>query len=67
MTMTAAIEDCVASRALWITAPRTAAIIEETISPDYQASPQRPVLVTTRYSAVSRGTERLVYQGLVPV
>lgn len=47
---------------LWVTGPRRAELRRE------QLPAPRPgqVLVTARYSAISRGTERLVFEGRVP-
>jgi 2-desacetyl-2-hydroxyethyl bacteriochlorophyllide A dehydrogenase len=47
---------------LWVTGPRCAELRRE------QLAAPRPgqVLVTARYSAISRGTERLVFEGRVP-
>lgn len=50
------------ARALWITGPGKAEIREETV-PDPSAG---EVLVRTTYSAISRGTEALVFTGAVP-
>ena len=50
------------ARAFWIEAPERAAIREETL-PDPNA---QSVRVRTLYSGISRGTESLVYKGLVP-
>lgn len=49
--------------AYWVTGPRAAEIHREPLS----AAGPEDVLVRTRYSAVSRGTERLVFRGGVPV
>ncbi len=51
------------ARALWIAAPRHAEIRSEALRE--RASDE--VLIRTRYSALSRGTERLVFEGRVPV
>jgi 2-desacetyl-2-hydroxyethyl bacteriochlorophyllide A dehydrogenase len=51
-----------AARALWITGPGRAEIREERL--DEPAAGE--VLVRTLYSAISRGTESLVYAGAVP-
>jgi 2-desacetyl-2-hydroxyethyl bacteriochlorophyllide A dehydrogenase len=60
--MASLIEDDLKARALWFTAPRTAALREETVP-----SPGRgEVRVETIASAVSAGTEMLVYRGEVP-
>lgn len=50
------------ARALWIAAPRRAEIRSETL----RAPQNHEVLVQARYSALSRGTERLVFEGRVP-
>ena len=50
------------TRALWFTAPRTAELREETVTPPGPGE----VRVRTLASAVSRGTEMLVYRGEVP-
>lgn len=50
------------ARALWITGPRRAALREEAV-----ASPAADqVLVRSLFSGISRGTERLVFEGRVP-
>jgi len=51
-----------AARALWITGPGQAEIREEVLA----APAAGDVLVRTLYSAISRGTESLVYAGAVP-
>lgn len=50
------------ARALWITGPRQAALREETLRPPAEGE----VLVRTLFSGISRGTERLVFEGCVP-
>ena len=50
------------ARALWFTAPRTAELREETVAPPKPGE----VRVETIASAVSAGTEMLVYRGEVP-
>ncbi|MBG0811401.1 zinc-binding alcohol dehydrogenase [Methylosinus sp. H3A] len=50
------------ARALWIEAPRTAAL---RVSPLAPPGPEE-ALVQTLWSAVSRGTERLVFEGRAP-
>lgn len=52
-----------APRALWFTAPRRAVLREEAPPP---APGPDEVLVRTTHSALSRGTERLVFEGRVP-
>jgi len=54
--------DRVEACALWITGPRRAEIRTETVS----APAEGEVLVRTLFSGVSRGTERLVFEGRVP-
>lgn len=54
--------DRVQAKALWIVGRATAEVIPERI--DQPAEDE--VLVTTRFSGVSRGTERLVCEGRVP-
>lgn len=49
--------------ALWITAPRTASLEEEPLPLRGPGS----VLVRMLYTGISRGTERLVFEGRVPV
>ncbi|GAA3949129.1 zinc-binding alcohol dehydrogenase [Allohahella marinimesophila] len=66
MTATAAPDHIVPARALWITAPRTATIEGGAVRPEDVETTEAPVLVNTCYTAISRGTERLVYNGLVP-
>lgn len=51
---------CRTARALWYTAPGTCALISEPLAP----VPPGSALVRTLWSAVSRGTERLVLDGL---
>ena len=51
-----------AARALWITGPNRAEIRSDPLSPPGPGE----VCVRTRYTAVSRGTERLVLSGRVP-
>lgn len=48
--------------ALWYLAPHLAELREEVLPP----LPQGAVQVRTLFSAISRGTESLIYQGLVP-
>ncbi|WP_236542733.1 zinc-dependent alcohol dehydrogenase [Spiractinospora alimapuensis] len=50
------------AQALWLTAPRTCEIRPVSVPPPTTDE----VLVRTRFSAVSRGTETLVFHGLVP-
>lgn len=50
------------ARALWLRPPHDCAIVEEAL-PDPGA---HELIVRSRYSAVSRGTETLVYSGAVP-
>lgn len=50
------------ARAFWVTAPGQGAILDETLP---TPSPT-DVVVRTRYSAISRGTESLVFTGRVP-
>jgi 2-desacetyl-2-hydroxyethyl bacteriochlorophyllide A dehydrogenase len=50
------------ARALWFTAPRTAELREETVPPPGPGE----VRIETKASAVSAGTEMLVYRGEVP-
>ncbi len=50
------------ARALWITGPRRAALREEALPPP---GPDQ-LLVRTLHSGISRGTERLVFEGRVP-
>ena len=50
------------ARALWITGPSRAEIRTEPVA----APSDGEVLVRTRYSGISRGTETLVYTGAVP-
>ncbi|WP_416394858.1 zinc-dependent alcohol dehydrogenase [Allohahella sp. A8] len=66
MTENPAYDDSVPERSLWISAPGIAAIESGLARPEDVVSTHAPVLVTTCYSAISRGTERLVYNGLVP-
>jgi 2-desacetyl-2-hydroxyethyl bacteriochlorophyllide A dehydrogenase len=56
------IGDELKARALWFTAPRTAALCAETVEPPGPGE----VRVKTIASAVSAGTEMLVYRGEVP-
>lgn len=51
-----------APRALWITGPRRAELRSEPLPEPRDGE----VLVAALYSAISRGTERLVYEGRVP-
>jgi len=60
--MASPIGDDLKARALWFTAPRTAALREETVSSPGPGE----VRVETIASAVSAGTEMLVYRGEVP-
>jgi 2-desacetyl-2-hydroxyethyl bacteriochlorophyllide A dehydrogenase len=60
--MASPIRDDLKARALWFTAPRTAALREETVSSPGPGE----VRVETIASAVSAGTEMLVYRGEVP-
>lgn len=60
--MASPIEDNLKSRALWFTAPRIAAIREEIVPPPGPGE----VRVEAIASAVSAGTEMLVYRGEVP-
>ncbi|WP_135466167.1 zinc-dependent alcohol dehydrogenase [Crenalkalicoccus roseus] len=50
------------ARALWITGPRQAALREEALRPPAEGE----ALVRTLHSGLSRGTERLVFEGRVP-
>ena len=50
------------ARALWLRPPGASAIVESTLAPLQPGE----LDVATRYSAVSRGTETLVYTGAVP-
>lgn len=50
------------ARALWLRPPHDSAIVEETLP----VPGAHDVVVRSRYSAVSRGTETLVYTGNVP-
>lgn len=50
------------ARALWIEAPRTAILRASPLAPPGQGE----ALVETLWSAVSRGTERLVFEGRAP-
>lgn len=50
------------ARALWITGPGMAGLREEAIAPPGPGE----ALLRMRWSAVSRGTERLVFEGRVP-
>jgi len=60
--MASRIGDELKARALWFTAPRTATLCEETVPPPGPSE----VRVETIASAVSAGTEMLVYRGEVP-
>ena len=60
--MAAPIGDELKARALWFTAPRTATLREETVPPPGPGE----VRVEAISSAVSAGTELLVYRGKVP-
>src|SRR5215210_7953928 len=60
--MASRIGDELKARALWFTAPRTATFCEETVPPPGPSE----VRVETIASAVSAGTEMLVYRGEVP-
>lgn len=60
--MTSPIGDDLKARALWFTAPREAALLEETAPSPGPGE----VRVETVASAVSAGTEMLVYRGEVP-
>lgn len=50
------------ARALWLRPPHDCAIVEETLPEPCE----QDLIVRSRYSAVSRGTETLVYSGNVP-
>lgn len=50
------------AQALWITGPCRAELRSQALS----AAGQAQVLVAARYSGISRGTERLVFEGRVP-
>jgi 2-desacetyl-2-hydroxyethyl bacteriochlorophyllide A dehydrogenase len=50
------------SRAFWISAPGQGSIVDESL----REPTADEALVRTRYTAISRGTETLVYQGRVP-
>ena len=52
-----------AAEALWFTAPHTAVLQTEPVDPVVQ---EGSVLVRMRWSGISRGTERLVFEGRVP-
>lgn len=55
-----------ASTALWYEAPRALSLRQETL-PLPKSAPQTPLaLIRTRCSYISRGTERLVFEGAVP-
>ncbi|NNF28307.1 MAG: zinc-binding alcohol dehydrogenase [Gemmatimonadetes bacterium] len=54
--------DSNSAKQFWIRGPRHSEIVEATISP---TGPDQ-VLVRTRFSGISHGTEMLVYRGLVP-
>jgi len=60
--MATLIGDEITARALWFTAPRRAALRPETVAPPGPGE----VRVETTASAVSAGTEMLVYRGEVP-
>src|SRR5215216_6644542 len=60
--MVSRIGDELKARALWFTAPRTATLRSETVPPPGPGE----VRVETIASAVSAGTEMLVYRGEVP-
>ncbi|HZC84768.1 MAG TPA: hypothetical protein VE194_10075, partial [Rubrobacter sp.] len=60
--MVSRIGDELKARALWFTAPRTAEFRTETVEPPGPGE----VRVETIASAVSAGTEMLVYRGEVP-
>ena len=60
--MVSRIEDELKARALWFTAPRTASLRAQTVGPPGPGE----VRVETIASAVSAGTEMLVYRGEVP-
>src|SRR5215203_6752238 len=60
--MVSEIGDELKARALWFTAPRTATLCAETVEPPGPGE----VRVKTIASAVSAGTEMLVYRGEVP-
>ena len=60
--MVSRIGDEIEARALWFTAPRTATLRAETVGPPGPSE----VRVETIASAVSAGTEMLVYRGEVP-
>lgn len=60
-TKSAPVENAEA-RALWIEAPRVAALRSETLRP---RGPEDACVVTL-WSAISRGTERLVFEGRIP-
>ena len=60
--MVSRIGDELNARALWFTAPRTAALRAETVEPPGPGE----VRVETIASAVSAGTEMLIYRGEVP-
>jgi 2-desacetyl-2-hydroxyethyl bacteriochlorophyllide A dehydrogenase len=60
--MVSRIGDELKARALWFTAPRTATLLAETVEPPGPGE----VRVETIASAVSAGTEMLVYRGEVP-
>lgn len=49
-------------RALWYVAPECARVLDEPAPPAAEGA----LTVRTRFSAISRGTERLVYRGAVP-
>ncbi|MGC3875237.1 zinc-dependent alcohol dehydrogenase [Halomonas sp. GXIMD04776] len=53
----------ITAKAFWTLAPRRGALRDETLS----APGPGEVLIRTRYSAISRGTEGLVFNGQVPL
>ena len=52
------------SRAFWVTEPGAGEVRDEPLPPDPTTG---QVLVRTAWSAISRGTERLVFEGRVPL
>ena len=52
----------IAARALWYTAPRECSLNEQSLP----APGAQDCLVTTLWSGISRGTERLIFEGRVP-
>ena len=66
MKATALSDAAVAARAFWVTAPGKGVIQNVTAHPEDAGTCDAPVLVHTCFSAISRGTERLVFNGLVP-